>query len=179
MVGISISIAPARSCSSRTICSIFLQDAEAERQPGVDAGGGLADQPGAQHQLVADDLGVGRAFLEDGQETAGNAQSLECLPAVALARRLPYGGGVAKAMRRAAPSALWPDPTQPVHKNCLEDLDGDKARKAGLAFQLKGADEQSSRRTPGSATVRAFAFAGPRRIGNDPGVMFYAGASGG
>ena len=51
----------------------LLEHAEAERQPGVDAGGGLADEPGAQHQLVADDLGVGGAFLEDGQEGSGPA----------------------------------------------------------------------------------------------------------
>ena len=44
------------------------QHAQAERQPGVDAGGGLADQAGAEHQLVADDLGVGRTLLENGQE---------------------------------------------------------------------------------------------------------------
>ena len=50
------------------------QHAQADRQPGVDAGGGLADQPGAQHQLVADDLGVGRAFLHHGEEALGQAQ---------------------------------------------------------------------------------------------------------
>ena len=52
----------------------LLEHAEADRQPGVDARGGLADQSRLQHQLVADDLGVGRAFLEDGQETAGETQ---------------------------------------------------------------------------------------------------------
>ena len=46
----------------------LLQDAKAERQPGIDSGGGLAHQSRAQHQLVADDLGVGRAFLEDRQK---------------------------------------------------------------------------------------------------------------
>ena len=51
----------------------LLEHAEAERQPGVDAGGGLADQAGAQHQLVADDLGVGRAFLEDRAERLGTS----------------------------------------------------------------------------------------------------------
>ena len=44
----------------------------AERQPGIDAGGGLADEAGAQHQLVADDLGVGGRLLGDGQEIIGS-----------------------------------------------------------------------------------------------------------
>jgi hypothetical protein len=44
----------------------LLEHPKAERQPGVDAGGGLADEAGAQHQLVADDLGVGGRFLGDG-----------------------------------------------------------------------------------------------------------------
>ena len=50
------------------------QHAVAERQPGIDAGGGLADEAGAQHQLVADDLRVRWAFLENRQKIAGNAQ---------------------------------------------------------------------------------------------------------
>jgi hypothetical protein len=44
---------------------------KSERQPRVDSGGRLPDQPRAKHQLVADDLGVGGAFLEDGQEGSG------------------------------------------------------------------------------------------------------------
>ena len=35
------------------------QHAQAHRQPGVEAGRQPADQAGAQHQLVADDLGIG------------------------------------------------------------------------------------------------------------------------
>jgi hypothetical protein len=49
------------------------EHAQAQRQPGVDAGGGLADEAGAEHQLVADDLGVGRRFLGDGEEVIGKA----------------------------------------------------------------------------------------------------------
>ena len=49
------------------------QDLEAERKPGIDAGGGLANQPRAQHQLVADDLGVGGALLEHRQKSLGKA----------------------------------------------------------------------------------------------------------
>ncbi len=41
--------------------------AQPERRPRVDAGRELAHHAGAQHQLVADDFGVGRYFL-DGRE---------------------------------------------------------------------------------------------------------------
>ena len=46
---------------------------EANRQPGVNAGGGLADEAGPQHQLVADNLGLGRGFPGHGQEISGHA----------------------------------------------------------------------------------------------------------
>jgi hypothetical protein len=39
------------------------QHAQAERHPGVDAGGGALDVAGAQHQLLADDFGVAGASL--------------------------------------------------------------------------------------------------------------------
>ena len=42
-----------------------------ERQPGVDAGGEAADQAGPQHELVADDLGFGRGFLEGVDRVLG------------------------------------------------------------------------------------------------------------
>ena len=73
MVGISSSSAPARSCSSRTICSILLQHAEAERQPGIDAGARLADHAGAQHQPVRDDLRFLRVVAQQRQEIAAEA----------------------------------------------------------------------------------------------------------
>ena len=40
------------------------QRAQAERQPAVDTGRDAPDHPGAQHQLVADDLSLGRGFLD-------------------------------------------------------------------------------------------------------------------
>ncbi|MNV86647.1 hypothetical protein D3C71_1806980 [compost metagenome] len=49
------------------------QNAQAQRQPGVDAGGLLFDHAGAQHQLVRHDLGVGRGFFEGRQEVARQA----------------------------------------------------------------------------------------------------------
>jgi hypothetical protein len=50
------------------------QHAPAERQPSVDAGRGLADHAGAQHQAVRGDLRVRRRLLEGGQEGSGQAQ---------------------------------------------------------------------------------------------------------
>ena len=41
---------------------------EAERQPGVDPGRGLADHAGAQHQPVAGDLRFGRGVAQDREE---------------------------------------------------------------------------------------------------------------
>ena len=57
----------------------LLQHPQAQRQPGIDAGGLLPDHAGAQHQPVRDDLGLGRGFLQDGQEIARQAhgQALE------------------------------------------------------------------------------------------------------
>ena len=52
----------------------LLENAVAERQPGINPGRGLTDQAGAEHQLVADDLGARRALLHHGQERAGQAQ---------------------------------------------------------------------------------------------------------
>ena len=49
------------------------QHLEAQRQPGIDPGGGLLDHPRPQHQAVRGDLGLGGGFLENGQEIAGQA----------------------------------------------------------------------------------------------------------
>ena len=63
-------MAPARFCSSRTIGVDLVEHAQAERQPGVDAGRLLPDQAGAQHQPVRDDLGLLRRLAQDRQEVA-------------------------------------------------------------------------------------------------------------
>ncbi len=44
----------------------LLQDPQGQGQEGIDARGGLADHARAEHQLVADDLGVGRGLAEGG-----------------------------------------------------------------------------------------------------------------
>ena len=71
MVGINSSMAPERSCSSRTMAQIFCKRAEAERQEGVNAGGLLADHAGTQHQPVRSDFRFFRRFTQNRQEVAG------------------------------------------------------------------------------------------------------------
>src|SRR6185436_3033424 len=51
----------------------FAQRAQTERQPGVDAGGELADHARAQHQFVGDGLGVGGGFANGREQELGNA----------------------------------------------------------------------------------------------------------
>ena len=46
----------------------LVEDAQAERQPGIDAGRLLPDEPGPQHQPVRDDLGLLRGVPQDRQE---------------------------------------------------------------------------------------------------------------
>ena len=52
------------------------QHAQAQRRPGVDAGGELADHAGAQHQPVAGDLGVGGDFLDGGEMELAQAHAI-------------------------------------------------------------------------------------------------------
>ncbi len=44
------------------------QHLETQRQPGIDAGAGLADHAGPQHETVRDDLRLGGVLLERGKE---------------------------------------------------------------------------------------------------------------
>ncbi len=53
-----------------------VEHAQAERQPGVDPGGLLSDQPGPQHEPVRDDLGLFRGLAEDGQEIAAQTHGM-------------------------------------------------------------------------------------------------------
>ena len=50
------------------------QHPQAQREPGVDAGGGAADVAGAHEQPVAGDLGVGRVLAQGADEQRGQAQ---------------------------------------------------------------------------------------------------------
>ena len=51
------------------------QHAQAQRTPGVQAGGQPADHAGAQHQAMAGDLGVGRDLLDGGQVELAEAHA--------------------------------------------------------------------------------------------------------
>ena len=54
----------------------LLQDAQAERQPGIDAGGFLPDHAGAQHQAMRYDLRFLRILLEDGKKETRQSHGL-------------------------------------------------------------------------------------------------------
>ena len=87
------------------------QHPEADRQPGVEAGGQAADQAGPQHQLVAHDLGVGRYVAQgvdrvageshrgSGVENGGRGMLAEGLARPAAGRRFRCAG--------VAPYLLW------------------------------------------------------------------------
>ena len=47
--------------------------AQAHGHVGVDAGAELLDHAGAHHELVADDFGVGRRFLQGGDKETGGS----------------------------------------------------------------------------------------------------------
>ena len=49
----------------------LLQHAQAQRQPGIDPGAGLADHAGAQHQAVRDDLRLRRGFPQGRHKEFG------------------------------------------------------------------------------------------------------------
>src|SRR4030095_9297095 len=51
----------------------LLEHPKAERQPGVDPGGLLADEAGAQHETVRHDLRFFRRLTQNGQEVTGQA----------------------------------------------------------------------------------------------------------
>ena len=65
--GISSSSAPAAIHLLAHDVLDLAQHAQAQRHPGEQAGRKAPDQAGPQHQLVADDFGIGRDFLERGQ----------------------------------------------------------------------------------------------------------------
>jgi hypothetical protein len=48
-----------------------LQHPQAQGQPGIDPGAGLADHAGAQHETVRDDLRLGGRLLHGRQEISG------------------------------------------------------------------------------------------------------------
>ena len=65
----SSSIAPAAFISSRTIWMTLCKHAQAERHIGVGAGAKLTDHPRPQKKDMAGSDGVGRSFLERGNQS--------------------------------------------------------------------------------------------------------------
>ncbi|MNW58181.1 hypothetical protein D3C74_360280 [compost metagenome] len=53
------------------------EHAQAQREPGVDAGGGTTDVAGAHEELVARDLGVDRVLAQRPQEQGGHLEGLD------------------------------------------------------------------------------------------------------
>ena len=51
----------------------LVEHAQPQRQPGVNAGGLLANEPGPQHQPMRDDLRLLGRFAQNGEEIAGEA----------------------------------------------------------------------------------------------------------
>ena len=96
MVGIKSSMAPERSCSSRTIWQTLVQHPQAERQEGINPGRLLADHAGAQHQPVGGDLRLLRGLAQIGQEEPGKAHGISQILTAAVkpepARK--YKGGI-------------------------------------------------------------------------------------
>ena len=60
----------------------LVEHAQAERQPGIDAGRLLADHARTQHQPVGDDLGLLGRIAQKGQEVAGETHRETCRRAV-------------------------------------------------------------------------------------------------
>ena len=52
------------------------QNAQAERHPGVNARGGALDEPGTQHQFLADNFGVSRGFFQCGEKELRSAHGM-------------------------------------------------------------------------------------------------------
>ena len=62
------------------------QHAQAERQPGIDAGAGLANEAGAEHQPVRNDLRFRRSLLHRRQKVLAHAHAESVLgPAIGVA----------------------------------------------------------------------------------------------
>ena len=70
------------------------EHAQAERQPGVDAGRRAADVAGAHEQPVARDLGVGRVLAQRAEEERGEAQKHDSEPSCSCRAELREHGHV-------------------------------------------------------------------------------------
>ena len=84
-----------------------LQHPQAQRHPGEQARGQAADQAGAQHELVADDLSVSRGFFGRGDRKLGQSHGLR----LQSGARWPSGfvrcTGPHTSARRGFPAHPW------------------------------------------------------------------------
>src|SRR5690606_20489717 len=64
------------------------QHSQAHRQPAVQARGQLADHAGPQHQLMADNLGIGGSFFECGNQKTASAHDMVPLLSETMALRV-------------------------------------------------------------------------------------------
>jgi len=100
------------------------QDPQPERQPGIDPRRLLLDHAGAQHVAMRDDLRLGRVFLEDRQEVAGQTHSGHPWKDTAAERfrdaRAEGQGGACRACtgawHRVAPGR---NPDRPAHPGTI------------------------------------------------------------
>src|SRR5437868_12303760 len=140
-----------------------LQDPETQREPRVDSGRRLPHEARPKHQLVADDLGVCGTFLENGQERSGPTHGAALYGArLRLATARHYVRPVA-----APTHGPWKKDTVSIQPVTVSESRRSKQRSGhtgpwvgfGVAATRlgtfrrdvsKGADEQSSRRAPGS-----------------------------
>ena len=74
------------------------QHAQAERHPGEEAGRETSNKAGAEHELVAHDLGFGRHFLERGQRELGIAHVVFRGSLVEATHFSPYPAPIARAL---------------------------------------------------------------------------------
>ena len=59
-----------------TMVEDFSQHAQSHGQPGIESGCQLANQSGSQHQLMTDNLGIGRGLFLGGDEEVTGAHAL-------------------------------------------------------------------------------------------------------
>ena len=158
----------------------LLEHAKAERQPGINPRRRLPDQSRAEHQLVADDLGVRRAFLEDGEKGSGPAHGAGALRAHVIGwqptgtaacgcadtgrrKSNPRQFAAVTAVRRRAYSIARPNALALGSGSGPRQATGDARRDTS-----KGADEQSSRRAPGSLVDPGVCVCRPASTLSDP-----------
>ena len=144
------------------------QDPEAQRQPGIDAGAGLADHARAQHQPVRGDLRLGRVFPRGRDEIAGQAHALPVRRRAdhsAIARKVesaPAQGNRIWKFRGGTPTPLSPGRALRRHLHSLPPSGGrsgggshpwERRRPAGIARSANEGCGPSARQAGGTPAL--------------------------